>query len=159
MTATGLAHVVAAVLALTTGGLALRAPKGLRRHVVAGRTYAGSMLALNFAALMTYQETGRPGIFHVLAVASLVILAAGLASFILGRTRDAAAVARHGIFMAWSYVGLVSAGIAQLVAATTRGDDTVLVLLTILCTVAVGGFIVHTRVPKSLPPERVSASD
>lgn len=159
MTATGLAHVAAAVLAVAAGGVALTAPKGLQRHVVAGRTYAVSLLALNVAALMTYQETGRPGIFHVLAVASLVTLAAGLVSFIPGRTRDAAAVARHAIFMAWSYVGLISAGLAQLVAATTRGDDTVPVLLTTLGAVAVGGFIVHARVPKSLPPRRVSTSE
>lgn len=154
MTASGLVHVVAAVLALGSGGVALMAPKGLRRHVVAGRTYAASMLVLNVAALLTYQETGGPGFFHALAIASLVTLTAGLAAFLPGRTRDAAAVARHAIFMAWSYVGLISAGLAQLAAGLAPGEGTMPVLLTALTSVTVGGIVVHTQVPRSLPSRR-----
>ncbi len=151
MTATGLVHVVAAVVAVAAGAMALAAPKGLRRHVLAGRTYTGSMLVLNIAALVTYEETGGPGIFHALAIVSLATLVAGLAQFRPGRTRDTAATARHAIFMAWSYVGLISAGASQLAAGITPGDTRFPVLLTTLATLAVGGFIVHTQVPKRLP--------
>lgn len=49
MTATGLAHVIAAILAVAVGGIALTAPRGSQRHVVAGRTYAGSTLVLTVA--------------------------------------------------------------------------------------------------------------
>jgi uncharacterized membrane protein len=120
MTGLGVLHVAAAGTALVIGLAVLVRTKGTRSHVVAGRSYSVAMLAVTCAALLLYDATGRPGPFHVLAVISLLTLAAGWATAPGRRTRLADRSA-HGTFMTWSFVGLASAGLAQ--AATAAWPD------------------------------------
>lgn len=139
MTILGWWHVSAAALALVTGALVFAARKGTRRHVLLGRVYGVGMLLVNLPALLLYEESGRLGPFHVLAVISLATLTLGLAPLLLGY-RNSKHVARHGLFMAWSYVGLVAAGLAQLGNRLYGGATVVFVTLVV---VAVGGVIIH----------------
>jgi len=109
MTASGAVHVLAAVLALVTAGVVLSRPKGTRSHVRLGRLYVVLLLTLNTSALLTYDDTGRPGGFHVLALVSLATLFAGL----LLSPRRATSRIPHAVLMVWSVTGLVAAGLAQ----------------------------------------------
>ena len=121
--------------------------------MVTGRVYVLCMLAVNIAALVTYQQTGEFGAFHVMAVASLLTLAAGFVPFLLG-FRGAKHVERHAYFMSWSYVGLVGAGLAQLanrLLPTWRGA----VLVVSGLVVIIGGAGVHRFVPRELTRRRM----
>lgn len=108
----GTAHVVAASVALTLGLVVLVRRKGDSWHVRLGRLYVVVILAVAVPVLFVYNITGRPGPFHVLAVVSLVTTALGWLSVRRGG-RSRRGVAAHATFMAWSWVGVLTAGLAQ----------------------------------------------
>lgn len=108
----GTAHVLAASVALTLGLVVLVRRKGDPWHVRLGRLYVVAILAVAVPALFVYNITGRPGPFHVLAIVSLLTTALGWLSVRRGG-RSRAGVAAHATFMAWSWVGVVTAGLAQ----------------------------------------------
>jgi hypothetical protein len=66
------------------------------------------MGVVNATALCIYHLTGRFNLFHALAVASLVMLAAGLAQ-VVPRRRPRNWLWRHYQYMCWSFVGLLAA--------------------------------------------------
>ena len=109
----GTAHVVAASAALALGLVVLGRRKGDRRHVWLGRLYVATMLAVAVPVLFVHDITGRPGPFHALAVVSLLTTGLGwLSARRRGHSRPG--VVAHATFMAWSWVGVVTAGLAQL---------------------------------------------
>jgi len=112
-------HVVAAVTALVTGLAVLRARKATSAHRAWGTLYGLALVLVSGAALFLHRESAF-GVFHGLAVVSLVTLVIGLAPMVLGR-RSAAVVGIHAYCMTWSYAGLVAAGCGQL--AVALGDD------------------------------------
>jgi hypothetical protein len=59
--------------------------------------------------LFVYDETGRLGAVHVLAVVSLVTTGLGWLSL----RRRPRSVGAHAAYMTWSWVGVVAAGLAQ----------------------------------------------
>jgi uncharacterized membrane protein len=68
-------------------GLAVLARrKGDAWHTVPGRFYVASILVVNFSVLALYEDTGRPGPFHLLAVVSIVTTGLGWLS-LQGRGR------------------------------------------------------------------------
>ena len=142
-------HIASAVLALASGALVIAQRKGTRRHVLTGRCYALSMLAVNGAALLGYWVNGSWGPFHTLAVVSLCTLGAGLVPFLLG-CRGARDVERHAYFMSWSYVGLVGAGVSQLATKTLASSPWLSVALPSTLVVAIGGWLMHSRTPAVL---------
>ena len=145
MTPAGILHFGAAIAALGSGLAVLLLPKGTQTHRLAGRLYLGAMLTLNLAAITIYEDSpGSFGVFHYLAFVSLVTLAAGFAVIRFGRGRIGARMA-HGHFMAWSYVGLVAAGTRQAAALLE-----ISVAVAILAVLAVGGTLVHLRVPATV---------
>ncbi|MEX2501960.1 MAG: DUF2306 domain-containing protein [Trueperaceae bacterium] len=147
MTLFGWLHVAAAAAALVTGAAVFGFRKGTKRHVLLGRAYGLALLLVNLPALLLYEASGSFGAFHLLAVVSLATLTAGLAPLLLGyRTRPYRV--RHGFFMAWSYVGLVAAGLAQLANAVFRDQGGVAVLVATVSVVSVGGAIVHALGPR-----------
>jgi uncharacterized membrane protein len=109
----GTAHVAAASIALALGLAVLARRKGDSWHVGLGRLYVAVMLAVAVPALFIYDITGRPGPFHVLAVVSLLTTALGWLS-VRRRGQSRPGVVAHGTFMAWSWVGVITAGLAQL---------------------------------------------
>src|SRR5687767_12761310 len=72
-----LVHVIAAVVSLLLGAAVMLRAKGTRSHVVLGRLFLVGMLLVSLPALLVYDITGGPGVFHVLALVSLVTLALG----------------------------------------------------------------------------------
>jgi uncharacterized membrane protein len=111
-------HVLAAFSALRAGAAVLLAPKGTHTHRVIGGVYVVALVQVNVAALSLHRESTF-GVFHVLAVISLVTIAVGLSPLLLGK-RSPVVITTHAYCMTWSYAGLVAAGCAQLTVATTK---------------------------------------
>ena len=105
-------HVAAAILSLALGVVALVRRKGGAWHVALGRTYLAALLVVNLPVLFLYEATGGPGPFHVLAVVSLVTTALGWLS--LQGQGGRHSVQAHASFMTWSWIGVATAGLAQL---------------------------------------------
>ena len=143
------AHVVGATSALLLGALVLMLRKGTHVHRRIGRLYVCSMLVVNVAALLVFRRTGEWGPFHLLALISLGTLAAGTVPFFFGR-RGRTAIVRHSYFMAWSYVGLVAAGVAQLTTQVLSGDPWRSVALPAIVIVVAGAVAVHWFTPRAL---------
>jgi hypothetical protein len=108
--------------------------------------YVFALVLVDVAALSLHRENAF-GVFHGLAVASLVTIGAGLSLLILGR-RSPPVIATHAYCMAWSYAGLVAAGCGQLVVAT--GRDGALVPMVIGTVLFISGVIIFGRVPSTV---------
>ena len=74
----GAAHVAMGSVALVSGAVVLMLPKGTTRHRRVGTVHAAAILAINGTALSMYDLTGRPNVFHVIALVNLATLAMGL---------------------------------------------------------------------------------
>ena len=146
--AVAIGHVVAALSALVIGAAVLVLPKGTHTHRVVGTVYVVALVVVNVAALSLHRENTF-GVFHVLAVASLVTIAVGLSLLLLGK-RSPPVVATHAYCMAWSYAGLVAAGCGQLAAAVDQTDGAWGVPVTIGAVLLISGVIIFGRVPSTL---------
>lgn len=140
-------HILAAISALGAGVAALLFPKGTHIHRVIGTAYVAALVVVNVAALSLHREHTF-GVFHALAVASLVTIAVGLSPLLLGK-RSPAVIATHAYCMTWSYAGLVAAGCGQLAVAV--GDDlSAWVVPGVIGTVlSVSAIIIFGRVPSA----------
>jgi len=112
MHAIGLVHTACALLAMFSGAVVFGIAKGTRRHVLLGRIYAGSMLALNVTAFLIYRLFGGFGPFHFFALVSLATLAVGYGS-VRWRRPAGSWLLNHYRAMCWSYVGLLAAGASE----------------------------------------------
>ena len=108
----GRAHVVAACIAMAVGVAVLVRRKGDSRHVGLGYLYVAAMLVVNLSVLGMYEATGQPGPFHVLAAFSIVTTGLGWLS-LQRRGRAGRALEAHASFMTWSWIGVLTAGLAQ----------------------------------------------
>ena len=104
---------------LLAGVAVLLLPKGTHIHRVIGTAYVLALVLVNVGALSLHREDVF-GVFHALAVASLVTVAVGLLPLLLGK-RSPRVIATHALCMTWSYVGVAAAGCGQLAVAV--GDD------------------------------------
>lgn len=77
-------HIVAAVSALLVGAAVLLSPKGTRTHRRIGTVYVVALVLVNVAALSLHRESTF-GVFHGLAIASLVTIAVGFVPLLLGK--------------------------------------------------------------------------
>lgn len=73
-----------------------------------GRFYFISMLGLNLTAFGIYKLFDGWGIFHWMAVVSLIPLLAGVYAI---RRKN---IVAHYYFMAWSYIGLLCATVSEI---------------------------------------------
>ena len=147
----GLLHTGAAVVALGSGAVVLLQRKGTRTHRRIGWTYVASMVTLNVTALLIYRLFGVFGPFHVAALASLATLAAGVVTVV--RRRPARNwVEHHYFWMAYSYLGLVAAGVAETATRTGVVDFWWAVLAATLVTFAVGSTMIRRRAGATLAP-------
>lgn len=141
------AHVLAALSALGAGAAVLLLPKGTNLHRAIGAVYALALVLVNVAALSLHRESTF-GVFHVLAVVSLVTIAVGLTPLLLGK-RSPMVITTHAYCMTWSYAGLVAAGSGQLtVAVWDVGPWSVPVA--IAAVLLVSGAVIFGRVPSIL---------
>jgi uncharacterized membrane protein len=86
-------HVLAAFSALGAGVAVLLSPKGTRTHRVIGTVYVLALVLVNVAALLLHRENTF-GVFHALAVVSLVTIAVGLSPLLFGK-RSPMVIATH----------------------------------------------------------------
>ncbi len=149
------AHILAAVTALLAGAAVLLRTKGTRTHRRIGTAYVLALVLVNVAALSLHRENAF-GVFHALAVASLVTIAVGLSPLLLGKRSDTV-IATHAYCMTWSYAGLVAAGCGQLAVAVGEDLSAWVVPAVIGTVLTVSGVMIFGRVPSifdRLPAER-----
>ena len=139
-------HVLAAVTALLVGAAVLLSSKGTHSHRVTGTVYVLALVLVDVAALSLHREDTF-GVFHALAVISLVTIGVGLSPLLVGK-RSPPVIANHAYCMAWSYAGLVAAGCGQLVGAV--GDSAWVVPTVIGTVLTVSGVVIFGRVPTTL---------
>jgi len=108
----GLLHFALMIASLAIGAAIFLMSKGTPRHKVLGRVFIVGMLVSNMVVLTIYRDSGQPSIFHVLAIVSIVSLAAAIALVRLPGTGIGRRIA-HGHVMIWSYGGVVAAGLGQ----------------------------------------------
>ena len=113
-----------------------------------GTVYVLALVLVNVAALSLHRENTF-GVFHALAVASLVTIAVGLSPFLLGK-RSPMVIATHAYCMTWSYAGLVAAGCGQLAVAVGQGVGAWVVPVTIGTVLSISGVVIFGRVPSTL---------
>ena len=143
--ALAIGHVAAAVSALCLGAAVLLMVKGTHTHRVIGAAYVIALVLVNVAALSLHRENTF-GVFHGLAVASLVTIGVGLSPLLLGR-RSPPVIATHAYCMTWSYAGLVAAGCGQLVVAIGEGGGSWAVPVVIATVLSISGVVIFGRVP------------
>jgi hypothetical protein len=131
-------HSAFGIVALWSGGAVL-----YRRT---GYAYALSMLFLNGSALAIYDLTGRFGPFHMGALVSLATVAAALVPAVTRRPADAW-LRLHAEFMCWSYVGLVSAFLAEIAVRVPGVDVVAGAIAGTVLGIAAGGLLIHRRLP------------
>ncbi len=113
----GAAHTAAAVIALILGPVLFSRVKGDKPHRQFGYAYVAAMLVVCLAGLPMRGFMGVISPFHVLAIVSLVTVSAGLIGAVISANSQSGRpgmVHAHMKFMAWSYIGLVAAGSAQI---------------------------------------------
>jgi uncharacterized membrane protein len=142
-----LIHVAAAVSALVLGAAVILRKKGTSTHRALGSGYVALLLVVNVAALSLHREATF-GVFHVLSLVSLVTVLIGVVPLVMG-SRSPVVIARHAYFMAWSYAGLVAAGVGQLGASRLDGSR-LQVFAVIGGTLAVCGGLIAWRVPRAV---------
>ncbi len=121
-----LSHFLATLVALPLGLVQLVAPKGTPVHRWLGRIYVPVMLVALLTALAAY----RPGtsflFFYGLALVGLVTLAGGMWHlFRWFKGRDPAELRAHKIDMGFSWLGLLMAGVSQILINPRFGISTI----------------------------------
>jgi uncharacterized membrane protein len=142
--ALAIVHVLAALSALCAGAAVLLLPKGTHTHRVIGTVYVLALVLVNVAALSLHRENTF-GLFHALAVVSLVTISVGLSPLLFGK-RSPMVIANHAYCMTWSYAGLVAAGCGQLTVAVGR-DMGAWVPVAIATVLFISGVFIFGRVP------------
>ena len=70
----GQTHLFAALTALISGGVVVFMRKGTIVHVLLGYAYLVAMILVNTSALLKYDLSGKPNMFHVFALISIVTI-------------------------------------------------------------------------------------
>ena len=112
MSAIGAVHLVFSLLAILLGAIVMMLPKGTRWHRSWGHGYFWSMIGVVVTALALYNLTGRATPFHFAAVIAGGTVLAGMWT-VLRRRPKKAWIGVHATWMAWSYVGLLAAFVAE----------------------------------------------
>ena len=149
MTLLGGTHFALALACLAFGVIIFVNKKGTQLHRRLGIAYLVGMLTVNGTALLTHEEAIRMGPFHWLALLSLSTLAAGTVHLVLKRP-EGAWVDFHAYYFCWSYVGLLAAGASQMLTKVDSLPRSFQVLIPSLLICGIGGFIIHTRIPRIL---------
>ena len=141
-------HVLAAFTALGAGAAVLLLRKGTHTHRAIGTVYVVALIVVNVAALSLHRESTF-GVFHALAVVSLVTIAVGLSPLLFGK-RSPMIITTHAYYMTWSYAGLVAAGGGQLTVALAQDVGAWAVPAAIATVLSISGVVIFGRVPSTL---------
>ena len=162
MSVTGAFHLVFSLLAVLFGALVTMLPKGTRWHRTWGHGYVWCMTGVVATSLSLYRLTGRVTPFHLAAVVAGGTLLAGMWSVLLRRPKKGW-IHAHATWMAWSYVGLLAALVAEsltrfampaLAGVLERGAlwpvFWTLVALGSVATFGAGAWLIRTRLPATV---------
>ena len=117
----GSLHFAAALFALLVGPIIFIRRKGDIPHRWLGRVWAACMLLVTGSALIMYDMRGGVNLFHLFAVMSLATLIPGVWTIRkYKRTRERQYLVAHQHFMSWTYFGLASAGVWQIIFTFVR---------------------------------------
>jgi uncharacterized membrane protein len=105
-------HMALALLCIGIGAIQFMRPKRGASHRARGYAFVYAMLVVDGTALLLYRFTGAFNMFHVGALVNLVCIVAAIAPM-LRTQRPPGWKYRHYYFIAWSYVGLLSAAINE----------------------------------------------
>lgn len=112
-TSLGWFHFLTSLIALLAGTYVLLKPKGTKKHKQVGYVYVCSMILVCGAALGVYNISGDFGVFHILAIAGLLTLIAGMIPVLLKNIQKKYTIF-HLWFMYYSVLGLYAAFVAEL---------------------------------------------
>lgn len=112
-TSLGWFHFITSLIAIITGTYVLFNPKGTKKHKQVGYFYVCSMILVCVAALGIYNISGEFGVFHILAIAGLLTLIAGMIPLLLKNIKKKYKVF-HLWFMYYSVLGLYAAFVSEL---------------------------------------------
>jgi uncharacterized membrane protein len=143
----GLLHTAFGLIALLLGFWVVLQPKGTARHRRIGYAYVAAMLLLNASALAIYDLYGGFGPFHIAALVSLATIGTGLVPVITRRPR-AGWLSLHAYFIAWSYVGLVSAFLSEIAVRIPGANIAVGAISATALGVAGGALLIHRSLPR-----------
>lgn len=158
ISAIGAAHVAMGIIALTSGAAVLMTRKGTVRHRLVGRAYAAAILIINATALAIFDLTGRPNVFHAIALVNLATLTMGVvALWRWRRTGDPRDLITHQRRMAMNYVGLWMAFVTELLINPMMGMSRLgdpkghwpLMIVLNIGLFLVGGWLVRTRLVRT----------
>ena len=141
-------HVLAAFTALGAGAAVLLLRKGTHTHRAIGTVYVVALVVVNVAALSLHRESTF-GLFHALAVVSLVTIVVGLSPLLIGK-RSPMIITTHAYCMTWSYAGLVAAGGGQMTVALVQDVGAWAVPAAIATVLSISGVVIFGRVPSTL---------
>lgn len=144
----GTSHVVFALLALLFGAITLAKPKGNNVHRIYGYGYFLAMILMNITAIPLTTLFGGIGPFHLFVVISLPTTLLALYYPLFARANPSW-LTYHLEYTAWSYVGLVAAFVAEVVARVPiilmieSPDGLVISVFILAATVsAIGAFLI-----------------
>jgi uncharacterized membrane protein len=145
----GLFHAVVGLIALVLGLAVIALDKGTDLHKRVGYGYVGAMFLLNATALAIYDLYGRVGPFHVAAVISLATVAAAFVPVMIRRPRKNW-LRLHAEIMCWSYVGLVSAFIAEIAVRIPGSRLAPAAIASTAVGVAAGAALIYRLLPDAI---------
>jgi len=112
MSPTGRFHLLFSLVAVALGAIVVFLPKGTRWHRTLGHGYVWCMVGVVGTSFAMYGLTGRVTPFHGAALVAGLTVVGGMWSA-LGRRPRGGWIEAHARWMAWSYVGLLAALVAE----------------------------------------------
>ncbi|WP_116127549.1 DUF2306 domain-containing protein [Lewinella sp. IMCC34183] len=144
MTVVTLIHTTFSLTALLTGGYVFLNAKGTRSHVRVGKIYVLSMLILIITSMFIYDFFGGFGVFHIMALVSLVTMSMGMVYALFLRHRRKW-LAHHYMWMCFSYVGLVMAGGSHLFGVFPDWPSWLRMVLFWVLPYGLGSYLIYTN--------------
>jgi uncharacterized membrane protein len=154
LTSAGTLHSVLAMFCILVGLIQLLRPKRGPAHRARGYAFVYAMLVVDGTALSLYLFTGQFNVLHVGAIANLICIVMAIVPM-LRNPRPKNWKFHHYYWIAWSYVGLMSAGATQLVTRlgvpTTRGQAWAVTFAATLAVSAIGYILIERNRPNPEP--------
>ena len=151
MSTLGWIHTVFGMAALLTGAAVIVIRKGTRWHRTLGHLYLTTMISLNVTSLFIYNLYGHFGLFHWLAVSSLLTLIAGMVP-VFTRRPIGRWLELHAIIINISYIGLVAATAAEITSRIPGLEDVFGLVVggTSALIIGVGAALIRRFLPQSI---------
>jgi len=143
----GLVHLLMAIAAMLFGAVVISNRKGTRKHRWMGRSYVALMFGLNGTALLNYELYGRFGPFHWMVLASLATVVAG---FVPTWRKAPGWIYRHAYFMAWSYIGLMAAAVAEVASRVPGWSFGPSVVISSVVVIVAGFWMMRKTIPHTI---------